>query len=295
MLLVGGLARQRRCSAASGPSTIRAPSSRPGPRAAAAAHEGQPAELDARRGLAVALRRQLGDLLLGAGGQVVGVDVAAGGGRGALAARVDREQPRARGDANRVEPICGRGGAPKSAMAGVVTLRRAPARSGASDPPRPARPTPGSRRLAARLRCAGRRRDQAVGAAARRWPRAARRHQGGQRERARERRANVARAKVTRPGACRRRRSAAVSRRIGHLVGRTKRPTRDWLEVEAGQRAQEAVGDDHVDARLRVGVDEAARGARRSPGRSWPPRPRRATLTVPGGRRRAGARRRSRR
>ena len=57
-------------------------------------------------------------------------------------------------------------------------------------------------------------------------------------------------------------------------------------EVEAHERAQEAVGDDHVDARLRRVVRRAGRGPRRSTDRSW--RPRRSRADAPGRRPRRG-------
>ena len=75
-------------------------------------------------------------------------------------------------------------------------------------------------------------------------------------------------------------------------------PDRRLLEVEARQRAQEAVRDEHVDLRLGVRVDEARSARSRSRGRSSRPRPRCARSPSPppragsGGRRSRGSRRR---
>ncbi len=57
---------------------------------------------------------------------------------------------------------------------------------------------------------------------------------------------------------------------------------RRLLQVEPRERAQEAVRDEHVDARLRVRVDPARERTTRSPGRSSRPRPRRAARAQPG-------------
>src|SRR3954470_18782737 len=49
---------------------------------------------------------------------------------------------------------------------------------------------------------------------------------------------------------------------VGQLVDEREAPDLRLGEVQARERAQERVRDDHVDARLRVGVDEAAEPVR---------------------------------
>ena len=83
--------------------------------------------------------------------------------------------------------------------------------------------------------------------------------------------------------------------RVRQLVDRPRSARPRLGEVEPGERAQEAVGDEHVDARLRVLVDPAADRRARSPDRSSRPRPRRGAIAEPGVvARRRGAGRRSR-
>ena len=76
-----------------------------------------------------------------------------------------------------------------------------------------------------------------------------------------------------------------TSRRWARATARAQ--ARGRLEVEVGQRAQERVGHDHVDAQLGLVVDAAARSARTSPsprsaGRSSRPRRRSSPVTSSG-------------
>ena len=101
------------------------------------------------------------------------------------------------------------------------------------------------------------------------------------------------------PGGSRRRsaRARGPGPAASSIVARSARPRLG--EVEPRERAQEAVGDDDVDARLRVRVEPAADPRARSPDRSSRPRPRRGAMPCPGrrdgrsaGRRSRGSRRR---